>query len=197
MIMKRLFPATHDEHAHGDHRVGDGRFQVGGARVRDPGAFELSVNGGQSPNTSWPSRPLSADATLLIVEGRRCDSRARRGQGVGRSGLRCLSPYLWRATAPMGVCAGAPDPTARRIPRRASAAEVCMCLRHAADRLHALGERGHGRLGSKVVGEVHEAEPAPGQHGADCGLSRSSRRPGRQAGDAWPRSGPRSSPPVR
>ena len=39
--------------------------------------------------------------------------------------------------------------------------------RHSADRLHALGERGHGRLGSKVVGEVHEAEPAPGQHRAE------------------------------
>ena len=40
-------------------------------------------------------------------------------------------------------------------------------LRHAADRLHARGQRGHGRLGSQVVGEEDEAEPAPGQHGAE------------------------------
>ena len=40
-------------------------------------------------------------------------------------------------------------------------------LRHSTDRLHALGQCAHGRLSPKVVGEVDEAEPAPGQHRAE------------------------------
>ena len=38
---------------------------------------------------------------------------------------------------------------------------------HRPDGLHALGQRRHGALRAEVVGEVDEAEPAPGQHGAE------------------------------
>ncbi len=38
---------------------------------------------------------------------------------------------------------------------------------HTADGLHARRQRGHGRLGTEVVGEEDEAEAAPGQHGAE------------------------------
>ena len=40
-------------------------------------------------------------------------------------------------------------------------------LRHAADVFEALGQRRHGGVGSQVVGEVDEADPAPGHHGAE------------------------------
>lgn len=40
-------------------------------------------------------------------------------------------------------------------------------LGHAADVLEALGQSRHGGVGPQVVGEVDEADPAPGQHGAE------------------------------
>ena len=40
-------------------------------------------------------------------------------------------------------------------------------LRHAADALEALGQGLHGGLGPEVVGEVHEAIPAPADHGTE------------------------------
>ena len=40
-------------------------------------------------------------------------------------------------------------------------------LGHTPDRLHAFGQRRHGGLRPEVVGEGDEAEPTPGQHGAE------------------------------
>lgn len=40
-------------------------------------------------------------------------------------------------------------------------------LRHAAQGLETGGQGGQGGLGALVVGEAHEADPAPGQHGAE------------------------------
>ena len=66
-------------------------------------------------------------------------------------------------------------------------------LGHTADRLEALGQCAHGGLGSEVVGEVHEAEPAPSHHrakdeqGADRPQSKTTMSPGAHTPGRLPR----------